>query len=94
LTRADGAKVSGKVIFNGKPLGGGEVVFVGPQGEVARGKTDDQGRFDLQNGRAGIFNVAIKGRNVPEKYGSADVTPLRVEVQGAQENVLQFEITD
>lgn len=95
LTRVGDAKVSGRVIFKGQPVGGGEVVFFGPQGEVTRGKTDDQGRFTLANGQAGTFNVAITGRNIPIKYGAANVTPLRVEIRASQkDNEFQFELTD
>lgn len=94
LTRVGDAKVSGRVIFNGKPVGGGEVAFFGPQGEVTRGKTDDEGRFTLGSGRAGVYNVAITGRSIPAKYGAADVTPLRAEIRGSQINEFQFVLTD
>lgn len=45
--------VTGTVTFAGSPVAGADVTFLGKQGPLAAGRTDEQGRFQLMTFTAG-----------------------------------------
>jgi hypothetical protein len=47
------APVTGKVLYNGKPLEFGSVTFQPPSGQAARGKIQSDGSFSLSTYRPG-----------------------------------------
>ncbi|WP_166821297.1 GDSL-type esterase/lipase family protein [Thalassoroseus pseudoceratinae] len=99
LEKVEAAKVSGLVVLNGEPLAGAIVQFIpdGSAGSVARGKTNAAGNFVAVGGGLpgvlpGMYRVVIKTDGVtPAKFGNAQTTPLRFEVQSGK-NKAQFEL--
>jgi hemoglobin len=66
--------VSGKVTFDGKPLAGAKVSYVGRKGKNFSATTDDKGAFKLNDGQAIPFDqydITVTSDNalVPKKYG-------------------------
>jgi TolA-binding protein len=96
--RAAGAKVSGAVTLDGKPLADATVEFRSAKGVVATGKTNAEGSFVLRsNGNAvvpvGEYRVTISKRGVPAKYADADKVILKREVVPG-ENVFDYDLED
>jgi hypothetical protein len=66
------AEVSGKVIYNGKPLPGGKVIFVGARGYMGFGMINTHGEYSLQaplgEVQIGVDNRMLKKDATFEKY--------------------------
>ncbi len=78
------ADVSGTVTLKGQPLSGAKVTFIGKNGQVASGKTDEQGRYQLDSKRqpgAGQYQVTVEGHGVSPTFSEGDKTALTVEIR-------------
>src|SRR5262245_6140514 len=66
------AEVSGKVTYNGKPLPGGRVTFVGSKGYTGSGIISPQGEYSLHSPlgevQIGVDNRMLKSDPMWEKY--------------------------
>jgi len=90
------ASVGGIVVINGQPLAGAEVQFVGQNGKVLTGETDDNGHYTLKDGAkprvpAGQYRVVISGKDLPAKYSSAEESKLEAEIRNG-DNEFQFDL--
>jgi hypothetical protein len=94
----NGAHIDGKINLDGKPLDSGEITFHPVKNESARAAHVRDGSFKLDNISPGRYKITVGTRDDAEKeklaarYGSQQQSPLRVEVQPAQ-NEFQFDLS-
>ena len=82
--------VMGRLFWEGKPLVGADVLFVSRGAvdlRVCESITDFEGRYVLHNVRPGKYTVLLTQANakkqvLPERYATATISPLIVEVKG------------
>lgn len=92
-----GAKLSGKVTLDGKPLANGMVTIHRGKKTVSTTGVAPNGTYSLvgklPGGRvsAGSYSVSISGKSVPEKYSAREKSPLRVQLQPG-ENIFDFDL--
>lgn len=76
------ATVKGKVTLDGKPLVGGEVLFIDAKGAIKMVKTAPDGTYAIPDLAPGAYKVAVDGKDVPAKFKDAArsglVTALKV----------------
>jgi hypothetical protein len=87
------APVSGHVVFNGKPLAAGKIVFYLDDDEFVGAKIKD-GRFKLRRAPAGTWRVAIESDDVPAKYRGEETSGLSVRIKAGVANQFDFELTE
>ena len=82
---AGGPGVRGVVTLMGKPLAGGDVIFVSldqPKPRVFTAQTQDDGQFaPMEAVPPGKYVVAVQGKGVPAKYQLTTTSGLIIDVQ-------------
>jgi hypothetical protein len=79
-------EVSGKVLFQGKPLPGGIVSFVAVKGGfVSSGPIDENGNYQL-NAPVGDVEISVMNRMLQPSRGSKGLRPARLKKAEAKEN--------
>ncbi len=79
--------VSGKVTLKGKPIKGGEITVTDGDRYMVGTKISDDGNFVLKNLKAGQYTVLIKSDGVPEKFGAAKTSALKIEIRKGEQTV-------
>jgi hypothetical protein len=86
---ADTATVTGKVVFKGKPIGTGKIVFHPPVGKAIAAKINKDGTYEAKNVPVGKLMVSVDSKGLPKKYTSPKTSGLTYEpAKGAN----QFDI--
>jgi hypothetical protein len=100
--------VSGQVLYRGRPLAGGTIVFTpdperGGRGPLAAGEIDAEGRYTLRTGgQPGAVpgwhrvTVAAAGGDsaLPRRYRDPDRSDLSRQVRAGQTNVIDLQLAD
>ena len=84
--------VEGKVVFKGKPLADGKIIFHLDNGQFVGCKIKN-GEYRIDQMPTGTRKVSVEAKGLPAKYSSEETTPLIVEIPGGKQNV-DFELAD
>ena len=84
-------QVSGKVLFQGKPLRGGRVNFITVKGAFSSsGKIDENGHYQLQ-APVGDVQISVMSQNLPQQYQDPQTSGLKFTVQpGSQTHDIEL----
>jgi hypothetical protein len=100
--------VSGQVLYRGRPLAGGTIVFTpdperGGRGPLALGEIDADGRYTLRTGDQpgavpGWHRVTVAAADseaaLPRRYRDPDLAGLERQVLAGQANVIDLKLAD
>lgn len=87
------AKVSGRIVVAGRPLGGGKIVLHLGNGEFLGTSVSKDGTYAFQKLTVppAKYIVTIDSKGVAEKYKNEVVSPLRIDVREG-ENTFDFDL--
>ncbi len=87
-------EVSGKVLFQGKPLSGGRVNFITVQGAFASsGKIDENGQYQLK-APVGDVRISVMNQKLPPQYQNPETSGLKYTVRpGPQTHDIEISTT-
>jgi hypothetical protein len=79
--------VSGKVVFKGQPVGGGQVFFHPTKGKPFMARTAKDGTYTIKGLKLGKYTVTVISRKdgVPPKYGNPKTSGLTVTLSATSE---------
>jgi hypothetical protein len=84
--------ITGKITFQGKPLTGGVVTFIG-KGAKIPGRINADGTYRVREMPVGEAKIVVESKDVaiPKAFASAKTTPLIVRVQeGKQQHDIEL----
>ena len=84
--------VEGKVVFKGKPIADGKIVFHLDNGQFVGCKIKN-GEYKIDRVPTGPRKVSIEANGIPAKYSSEETSALMVEISGEQQTV-DFDLAD
>jgi hemoglobin len=74
------ATISGKVLFSGKPLAAGKVVFHPEEGKPTTGEIKEDGTYSVKSLLPGKYTLTIEALALPEKYSDPAKSGLQLTV--------------
>ena len=80
-------RITGKVIFNGKPLAAGSILLYPEKGDALTAAIAVDGTYKFTAVQPGEYTVGVAAFGVPAKYSDAKTSPLKLTVsKGNQEH--------
>jgi hypothetical protein len=84
--------VEGKVVFKGKPIADGKIVFHLDNGQFVGCKIKN-GEYKIDRVPTGTRKVSIEANGIPAKFSSEETSALTVEIAGGRQQ-MNFELND
>jgi hypothetical protein len=72
---AKSSKVSGKITYDGKPLGAGKITFIGPDGKGSDPAEIEDGRYEVRNAPIGECTIIIETDYLLQVMGGGPMGP-------------------